>query len=557
MTTLGVNDGHDAGACLLDAGRIVAAVSEERLTGRKRQAGFPRAAIRYCLRDAGLDARDVHRVLVAERSGRALHRLLDRRYRQTDPCLPMNRRANRLSMIWQNAVAQRPWLAAMEERLSLYALRRRLHEAGIFVAPELVDHHRAHALGAACCSGFADALVVTMDAFGDGRSATVWRWREPALTPLQGSAYPHSLALLYGLTTAHLGFVEGDEGKTAGLAARGNPEATAPIFATLLTDADDEIRFRRFPTYARLHDALAGFSAKDVAAGLQQCLERHVGRFVSHWLARSGARRLCLAGGLFANVKLNQVVGESGAVDDLFVFAHMGDGGLCVGAALAGEDPLPRASLFNPFLGPAARELTAADAQRSDSRLLPLDDATDELLAELLARGEAIGLVDGRLEFGPRALGRRSILFSAQHPATAQRVSAMLNRPAIMPFAPVVRVAEAGETTTSPLWTALRFMTATVTARAGVAERFPVAVHADGSMRLQTIDAEGAPQLDRLLRTYGRRVQPGLLINTSFNRHTAPIVADTEAAVELYRQTPLAALVGGATCLVKRGREAQ
>jgi len=551
MLVLGISDGHDAGACLVDDGRLLAAVSEERFTRCKRQAGFPRESIRWCLTATGVRPADVRRVAVAERNGRGLHRLFDPWYRRTDPNRPMNRLANRWSMTLQNTVTAWPTLAWTDRELARRILRRRLSYLDLHAPVTLVDHHRAHAVSAAVGSAFPEALVVTMDAFGDGASGTVGEWRDGEWTLRHRTPFPHSASLLYGLTTAFLGFREGEEGQVAGLAAGGKSEATVAAFRRCLTLVDRDLRLLRLPTPADLNRWLPGQDLRDIAAGLQQCVQDVVVRFIVPWAERLGARRLCLAGGLFANVRLNQEIAESYAWDDVFVFPHMGDGGLCVGAAWEQSDRR-YAQPLDPFLGPEAGLLSADNSGDDDLERLPLDRARLTRLADILAAGGVVGCAAGRLEFGPRALGNRSLLFSARTPEPAARLGDALKRPRSMPYAPVIRDEDLSRFTAAPRWRGYDYMTITATALPDIAALHPVAVHVDGSMRLQTATRSARPWLHELLTAYAAHCDPPLLINTSFNRHSEPIIREATRARELFRQIPLDALVTDSGVLVRR-----
>ena len=544
MLVLGLCDGHDSGACLLEDGQLSAAVSSERFTRRKRQPGFPREAIRWCMERRGVQPGQLDRVAVAERAGRAVHRGLDHRYRRTDPNLPLTRPANLLSMALQNLLARGKLTARLDEAAAARFLRASLGREGIAARPVLVDHHLAHALSAACGSGFMDdALILTMDAFGDGCSGGAWRWRGGRLTELCRFPFPHSPALLYGLVTAHLGFKEGDEGKVAGMAATGNPGTTRGLFQTLFSVEQGLIALRPGPGLARLGAAMRRFPAADLAAGVQAAVEGMVSAVAAHWFRHIGARDLCLAGGLFANVRLNQRVARAAACRDLYVFPHMGDGGLCVGAAMAAdpEAPLPRRA--HMFLGPTPGPVSPEEARAACARVMPMGDEALDKVALVLSRGGLAAMAAGPLEFGPRALGNRSILCPADDHALARRLNAALGRPDLMPLAPVVRAQDLRRVTACPDWSALREMTATVDARPGVAARFPVAVHADGTMRLQVATRGETPLLHRILTRYGDRMDPPLLINTSLNLHSEPMVRTARRALELYRELPLDALV--------------
>jgi len=551
MLVLGICDGHDAGACLLADGALLAAVSEERLSRYKRQAGFPRLAIETCLRIIGVAPDKIESVAVAERTGRAVHRLLDRWYRRTDPNLSMHRRGNLLSMGWQNRIARWPVFSDTDAFFSTKILKSRLFDMNIAAPITLVDHHLTHAVSAARGSGFSEALVVTMDAFGDGCSGTFMRWQNGRLSPLQRIDYPHSPALLYGMVTSYLGYKEGEEGQVAGLAAKGDPESTSPLFDDFFTLTDEGPRLQKHLSLSTLRRYLNGYRPEDVAAGLQKSIERLLVELVRRWVKPDEPTNLCLAGGLFANVRLNQVVAESCRCADLYVFPHMGDGGLCVGAAWTQDENIVADSPMEVFLGPDAGELTESELSAGNVTVDPINDAAMTKTTELLDKGGVVGIARGRMEFGPRALGNRSLLFSAQKPSLAKKLGQALARPEVMPFAPVVREEDLPKVAATPAWTCFRHMTATADALRETAKRFPVAVHTDGSMRIQVVRKTDASLLYAILTAYQKHVDPPLLINTSFNLHTEPIVSGVNRAWELFRQLSLDALLTANHLLVR------
>lgn len=552
MLTLGLCDGHDSGACLVEDGRILAAVSSERLTRRKRQPGFPEEALLWCMERRGISPGALDQVAVAERAGRAAHRALDRLYRRTEANLPMSRPGNLLSMTLQNLMARGRLTARLDAAASRRILAAALARMGIKARLRLVDHHLAHAASAARCSGLDDALVLTMDAFGDGCSGGAWRWRGGRLNELTRFAFPHSPALLYGLVTSHLGFSEGDEGKVAGMAAAGDAAGTRPLFDALFRVEAGDIRLRRLAGLARLGPALKGFPPADVAAGVQASVEGLVSAVAAHWASQTGTANLCLAGGLFANVRLNQRAAQAAACRELYIFPHMGDGGLCVGAALAAAPAAPSCRPASMFLGPEPEpDPVGALLAHRRRRLLP-DEDTVRAVASVLAQGGMVGVAAGPLEFGPRALGNRSILLPADNPELARRLNAALGRPEVMPLAPVVRRRDLARVTGDPHWSALEHMTVTVDALPGVARRFPVAVHSDGTMRLQAATVQETPLLHAILSRYGDHVDPAVLINTSLNLHTEPIVCSARRAVELYQQLGLDALVLDGQAMFRR-----
>jgi carbamoyltransferase len=296
---------------------------------------------------------------------------------------------------------------------------------------------------------------------------------------------------------------------------------------------------------------LGGLSASQVGAGLQAAVGEAVAGLARDWLQRAGMRSLCLAGGLFANVRLNQAVGEAGGCEDLYVFPHMGDGGLCIGAAWAQQGaPAPHEPL-NPYLGPSLISPRESPPDQVGIARQPLTPTAVEALAAALQEGEAVAISRGRLEFGPRALGNRSLLFSARRPELAEKWNRALARPSVMPFAPAVRAEDFARVAEGAPWRCFAHMTCTANAKPGIRARYPLAVHADGSMRVQTVTRSAQPLLYDFLTAYAKHEDPPLVINTSFNLHGEPIVADSRRAWRLFLQLPLAALVTDDACVWK------
>lgn len=510
---LGFWDGHDAGAALVMGGRIDVAISEERLSRKKRASGFPFLAIAACLKHAGLTPADVADVATAGRYGRLGHRLLDRVYREGDPTRDPLSLSSRFVREFEVQLAHTPGLRRLETLGTRAVLIRRLAALGFGHARlHVIDHHTAHALTAqAALLGHGvdprDADVATMDGYGDGVAARFESSDGRVVTlPSPGA----SLALVYGATTRVLGFGEGDEGKVMGLAAHGDPDRLAPIF-------------RRWTEPGRCSPTLGGpderrrltaETREDVAAALQRVTEeRAVALTAAHLPSR---RPLGLSGGLFANVAVNRAIARHR--ESTVVFPHMGDGGLCVGAALAVTGPLP---MPLPFLGPTwpDRELEAALEGSPHAVTRPADP--DAELAAAIALGDVVARVVGRSEFGPRALGHRSILVRADDRDRLDRLNAALGRDDFMPFAPVRRHGDGSKT-----------MTMLVDADAALHEHGAGVVHVDGTVRTQLASRDD-PELWSLLERTEAFGLPAL-VNTSFNLHGEPIVESPTGALRTF-----------------------
>jgi carbamoyltransferase len=577
---LGIWDGHNASACLVEAGRIVAAVAEERLSRVKMQPGFPARAIESVLKLAGTSPDDVGTVALAARYGRLPLRAANSFYARGARAGGPLDWPQRLYRHYENLMALAPGLRAVEAAASSAIIRGRLATRGFRRDVEIrsVLHHKAHA--AAAASMFhGESVIVTMDGYGDGTWATVQRARRasPRMNPLVCSLYFGSPAVTYGSACQLLGYKEGEEGKVTALAAGGDPAALSPFFAGKLGDPGRLGMGTGGPLSRREVAHVSAHRPEDVAAGLQAALEEYVARFLA-WAGLTGeamaggpgAARpranapagIGLAGGLFANVAINRCVFEQVRPVPVRVFPAMGDEGLSVGAALSAAAGGAAAEGFpGPFLGEGIDDAEARSAlSRAGLEFSEPADAAAAVAAEL-ATGRCVAIVAGREEFGPRALGHRSLLFPADSIARADLVQGRLGRDRVMPFAPVCRCERVKEAFHPPFPDPARFdrglglMTFCVPARSWVLRKFPAAVHRDGTCRVQAATREGTPLLYRILTEYERRTGRELLINTSFNRHGEPIVHGPEDAVSTFLHSGIEAMLLG-RYLVRRGPEA-
>lgn len=545
---LGVWDGHDAGVALVADGVLVFALSEERPARRKRASGWPGLALARCLAWADDHGVRIRQVAVAGRCGRSPLRFLDPLYRRRDPRGDPLSLANRAVAAFENGVAALAGLREAESLVGLWPVRARLAAAlGGDVPVRAVEHHEAHAWGALFGTREGRGLVVTWDAYGEGRAVTVRRADTP--DRVQARLGPEAgVASLYGAVTVALGFREGDEGKVMGLAALGDPKRSQGRFLSAF-EVGEALRLRGTLTRRRVQALLQGLSREDVAAGLQAATERLVAGWVARQVEAARADRLLLAGGLFANVRLNRVLAGLPGVEGVFVFPAMGDGGLPAGAAhrvwwegrgcLA--EPVRDMALGLEF-GP---DECAAAARAAGLQVSPCEDAPAEAAREVVA-GRVVAWYHGRDEFGPRALGRRSVLFRADRADLASRVNRALGRDDFMPFAPSLAEEEARDAW-SPSFRGedLRFMTLAVPVSEAFRAACPAAMHVDKTCRPQVVTADRDPRFHRLLREVRRLRGPPAVVNTSFNLHGEPIVHTPADAVATFLKAGLDVLILG------------
>jgi carbamoyltransferase len=533
---------HDASAAAFEDYRLVAAVQEERL---RREKGWgddvPWLAIDEVLRIAGWTRNEVD-VIALIRGAFPLHYFSFPLTRDLYYTLRKHLGYERLNRDLSHAI-NRSGTGADR----LFRSDRFLAENG-FRADTLlrfVNHHEAHALSALFFTDWDDALIYTADGTGDNVSYSVRALRDGQLDCLFGGeewlkvhrAPKNSLATAYGCATTAAGFrMWRHEGKLTGLSALGEP-LLRDTLARHFRLGQDGLIACDFTSWRamekRIHAICRGHSRETIAASIQKLAEDLISGAVGHWLKRTKARRLGLAGGLFANVRLNRLLAETLPVDEVFIFPAMGDDGLAVGAALCylrDRDGLAawlrrRRRLDNVYLGQDFdTRIDKVLAAAPEVQQLPGDPI--EIATDLVADGAAGAIFVGRMEYGPRALGARSIIANPTDPTVNDRLNQRLDRSEFMPFAPFVLEEDAERVfeITSVNRYAARFMTITCAVRPEWRERIPAVVHVDNTARPQIIRDCDNPLFAGILRRFRDRTGIPVLINTSFNVHEEPIV---------------------------------
>jgi len=416
-----------------------------------------------------------------------------------------------------------------------------LAETGLQGKLKRVEHHLSHSANAYYTSGFDQALIVTLDGYGSGLAGSINIGRDGKIERVHGLEYPHSLGTFYETVTSALGFRPSrHEGKIVGLAAYGDPEVLGDLLRSRFVQANGGFRIIETNNvyFARL--LAAQFPKIDVAAAYQRVLEEVAVAYVSQYVKKTGLKNLVLSGGVVANVKLNQRLREIPGVEGIFVHPNMGDGGCGTGAALAefaGSQPT-RERINDVYLGPefSAEEISEAlrRAQLPFTEYKPVEPK----IAMLLAAGKVVARFDGRMEYGPRALGHRSILYHANEPAVNQWLNQRLGRTEFMPFAPATLYEYRHENykLVDGADYAAQFMTITFDCTPSMLRDCPAAVHVDGTARPQLVSEKGSPGFYRILTEYNKLTGIPTLINTSFNMHEEPIVCTPDDAIRAFLQ---------------------
>ena len=543
---VGFHRSHEASVALLDgAGRPLFAASEERFSRVKMQGGWPLLTAHHV--EAHYDVK----------GARAAH-----------GGLPMAKRFPReLRLALYNAAhGKLQDVHPKRFRKLADALSGRTPSpAAVF--PQLprtfVDHHTCHAASAYYPSGFDEAEVVTVDGVGDTYSSRVFRGKGGKLTPVTSrfhTAFP--VGHNYEYMTALLGFhPHRHAGKVTGLSAHGSRDDRLlrvledwlqrvwsrregrPYFFMLHSDhgrTDGDPAFDRAIRELReLRQTLFGdWSNMDLAWAIQNLLERDVTRLIERAIPRIEGQPICLAGGVFANVKLNKLVKEMG-FGAIFVQPAMGDGGLAYGAPLmqlADTDGLTPCRLESVYLGPEFGEDEMLAAIRAEGLEARRCDPVEPVIAELLAQGRVVARFNGRMEFGPRALGNRSILYHCADASVNDWLNKRLDRTEFMPFAPATLDSDIDQSYQGMRGAehTAEFMTITSDCTEWFRRECPAAVHVDGTARPQVVRAETNPSFHRILTEYKRLTGVGSCVNTSFNMHEEPIVCTPQDAVRSF-----------------------
>jgi carbamoyltransferase len=554
---LGVTDHYISGAALVEDGRLIAAVNEERLDRRKMVMGWPRRSIASVLEITGVRPDEIDCVAVASKWGHFLDELRD--FNEGVFGVDEGKVKNLFFALGSELAPYRSRLPILERLY--YGLRkpvflrrqRRIRqvleaELGIRCPVEFLWHHYAHAASAYYASGYGDALVVTLDGSGDGHSSHVYdveggRWKHLHAVPSFDG-----LGNYYGYVTHLCGFKTGKhEGKVTGLAAYGE-DAYRGVLESFIRYRDGTMvnvgNAFRAGALDRLRKALPpDFRREDLAASTQLLSEDIATRYVAHWGAKTGRRNVALAGGVHANVKINQRIHELPDVDSVFIYPGMSDEGLAAGAALllhaqkqAGPPVQGRKCLDHVYLGPefSEREIAKAlDARGIEYEHAPHGEAE---IARLISEGYVVARMAGRMEHGPRALGNRSILYRPDDPAVNDWLNERLQRTEFMPFAPAT-LAEDARLCFKNLdgaEDAARFMTITFDCTGEMKRGCAGVVHVDGTARPQLVSESDNPSYYRIIREFKRLTGLSSIVNTSFNIHEEPIVCTPEDAIRAF-----------------------
>jgi len=608
MNVIGINMVHGASAALFKENKLIAAISEERLTRSKNEHGFPKFSIKECLNIGKLKPEDIDLIVypstkdIMQNNPFIYLWFLSDSERESLLKNPL-RMTKIIKLLTNNS-------KFLFEKILRSFLRNEGFSDDIKIA--YVNHHEAHAAGAYYTSGFDKAVVITFDGIGDGLCGSVYKGNNGILKKVneeeQSSSSP---GLFYASITSLLGFRPNlHEGKVVGLAAMGDYFVLYDYMSSFieLEYSDDKIRLKNdknklkkivehhhpslsrqlikylkwYITWLRNKNynsfkkeiestdfsyyidkkLIKEYNIEDIASAAQKVLEDRLTTYVKFYLKKYDCNNLCLAGGVFANVKLNQKLFDLPCVDNIYIFPPMGDEGLSVGAPLA---YMGKYRSYTPFklkdvyLGPNFTNDKIKDILDKKNNKLIFYKKSDSSLAKIIAKnvneGKVVGLFRGRMEFGPRALGNRSILADPRDKTINDVLNKRMKRSEFMPFAPSVLyekfedifiVKSKGSQHTA------QFMTITHDVKKEWYDKIPAVVHVDGTARPQLVTKEINPFFYQVISEFYKLTGIPMLINTSFNMHEEPIVNNPNDAIRAFEQNICDYLILGNYYVLKK-----
>lgn len=542
MIILGVSFLADASAVIIKDGKLIAAISEERLNRIKLWNGVPKQSIAKVLEMTGFTLADIDIIATHGAGGPEpdIEAFLEKEKGIRDSNLSLEDKHTLIEILKRRLEHERN---VLNERTPEYL--KQIHDIGRPV--HIVGHHEAHAASAFYASPWNEGTIITCDGWGEDGSASIWSVKNNHMERIAYTATIDSLGYFYGSITKALGFTpERHEGKVLGLAAYNqNPDSYKKIRDMIGYDAtkkafighmENGLYTPRFDNNL-LTDFVKKFSREDIASAAQKSLEEVVCECVKDM--GTHARNIAVAGGIFANVKLNQRITELDNVQNIFVCPNMGDGGLGLGAAwlvynkVTGNRP---ESLQTMCLGPSYDDQEITDELNKSGLHYTRIEGIHEKIADLLYHGNVVARFQGRMEFGPRALGSRSILCTAVDASVNNWLNEQLKRSEFMPFAPATLEEDAEkcyfnmEKGKHPS----KFMAITFDCTPKMCQDSPAAVHVDGTARPQILSNDIYPDFYKIVEAYKEKSGFSSVINTSFNVHEEPIVCSVGDAIRAF-----------------------
>lgn len=558
---------HDTGVALVEDGEVKFAVANERFSRRKMDKGVPLMALNACFSYLRLKPENIDQIVFVGRSGFSGFKDF-----LVDSLRPMWLTRGRFIFWFKNPIEIVKWFficlgipsyikrQLIPELLIRFYLRK--YKGKIVYVP----HHFSHVASAYYSSGWNDCLVGVIEGDGYAQTMSFWNVRNGVFDLITETKMPHSAGKFYELITMMLGFNKlRHAGKITGLAAYGNSQSAYKDIKQLMWVEGLELKLDYITHYrwiaeysatSKIPKKMSKYSREDLAAAFQKRLEECIVEIVKKVAVKTGQSRIALAGGVVANVKLNQKIHELDEIKELYVHQAMGDDGLAVGASLhiafkSGEDIK---KIKNVYLGPDFTDQEIVKSLKKYRVLYTKEKNIEKRVAELIAEGKVIARFNGRVEYGPRALGNRSILYQTTDKSVNDWLNKRLKRTEFMPFAPVTldKYADKCYKNLKGAEYAARFMTITFECTEYMKKISPAVVHIDGTARPQIIRKEDNISYYEILEEYYKLTGIPSLVNTSFNMHEEPIVCSPDDALRAFLSGDLDNLAIGGYLVAKR-----
>ena len=573
--------------CLMEDGKILAAMGEERFSRQKMHEGFPHLALREIFERYQLKAADIDYVAYAffdAETETALMKQSQKQYQEkmrassatelfsqfrnlppyaartfNIPGLPEEKLymkkpwymnafytlAGKLDFFGKQVQERyfEQWLQEASETHYHYQaeLLEGLQKFGLSEKLVRFDHHLCHSANAYYTSGFDEALIVTLDGYGSGLAGSIAVGKAGKIERVHGLQYPASLGEFYERVTSSLGFKPGrHEGKIVGLAAYEDPDILFNAVRAFFDVKDGDIIYKLPHNFFFSRYLASRYPKPAVAATFQKVLEVVACEYVGYYQKKTGLKNIVVSGGVVANVKANQRLFEIPGIEKIFVHPAMGDDGCCVGAALLlteEKQGLKPYVLQDAYLGPGFTDEEIEEALKQENLAPEKPDDLEKSVAKLLVEGKIVARFNGRMEYGPRALGNRSILYHAKDPSVNLWLNTQLKRTEFMPFAPATLYEQREKCYKNIAGTehSSQFMTITFDCTEFMIEKCPAAVHIDNTARPQLVRREINESFYRIIEEFYKLTGNPSIINTSFNMHEEPIVCTPLDAIRAFK----------------------
>ena len=555
MKILGISTGHDSGASLVHDGILKVSINEERLSRRKLHIGFPIKSIKKVLEISNTKISEIDIIAIEGKKIDPQNFGEEFKFKNLQKKILGLFRLDQFILGTEIGVSFVRFIYNFKNQIEKYRIKKFFIKNNFKGKFKLIEHHFAHAASAYFSQEKDSGIAITLDAGGEGYCSHVYLAKNNKLHLLHKISSYHSLAVYYAYITKLLGFTPlRHEGKILGLAASGNSKKVVEILKKYIFFEKQSLRFvNKGGYYLRVYQSLKSdleyFSREDIAAGIQTYSERLSVEYISAIIDKfylNEKVNLFLAGGIFANIKINQKIAELDKVNSCYVFPNMGDGGLGAGCALGEyftKYPNFKKSQHNMYLGSNYKFLKEKLVIGSNIEILEVKNIY-KFIAKQLKEQKIIGLFQGKMEYGPRSLGNRSIICSPKNIKINEILNEKLQRSDFMPFAPCVLAEDFKIFFNSKQSVEdFQFMTFTCETKKICEDLAPAIVHLDKTARPQSVYQNKNKFLHKLLTEFKKETGIGMLINTSFNVHEEPIVESHQDAVKSFEESKLDFLV--------------